>query len=144
MTALAIRQAVANMVVNDGNEVATVYFYRNDQIPFAQTPALVITSPEDDETFKTLGQRTTREQTLKVEVEYLDAPLVGDDLQAQMATVETWFEIAKSNLRNSTLAELGGGWVTRLQTVIDQPLIDEGRVLYHGVLHVWFKTLITS
>lgn len=148
LTAFQIRQAVASVVTTQttagtaNNSVSTIYFFRSDQIPFAQTPALVVTSPEDDEVFTTVGGGRS-EGTVKVEVEYLDAPLVGDDLQQQMAAVELWFEQAKENMRRNPQGTVSNvrGWarLTRMRTVIDQPLIDQGRVLYHGTLYVWVK-----
>ncbi len=147
-TALSIRQAVATVVTtatlpgSADNPVSSIYFFRNDQIPFAQTPALIVTCPDDDEVITALGGGRS-EETLKVEVEYLDAPLASDDLQVQMAAVEAWFEQAKINLRRNpqgTVATVRGwAWLLRMRTVIDQPLVDQGRVLYHGCLYIWVK-----
>jgi hypothetical protein len=153
MSALALRQTVAAIVTTattagtSANAVANIFYFRNDQIPFDQTPALIITSPDEDEDFTTLGG-TRSELALKVDVEYLDAPLQDDDLQVQMATVEAWFEQAKINLRHNPQGVVSGTreWakVTRMRTVIDQPLVDQGRVLYHGCLYVWLKTYLAT
>jgi hypothetical protein len=153
MTALLMRQALATVITSvtaagtTANPVANIFYFRRDQIPFDQTPALIVTSPDDDESFTTLGANRS-EQTLKIDVDYLDAPLQGDDLQAQMATVEAWFEQAKINLRRNpqgTIATVRGwAWMSRMRTVIDQPLVDQGRVLYHGCLYVWLRANLTG
>jgi hypothetical protein len=148
MTSLAIRTAAATVATtatatgSANNPVSTTYFWQPDQIPFAQTPALIVTSPDVDEHFTTLGAGRS-EELVTVEIEYLDAPLSGDDLQTQMAEVELWFEQARANLRANPLGTISGtahwAWINRMRTRIDKPLVDEGRVFYHGSLTVWLK-----
>jgi hypothetical protein len=141
-TALGTVLTVATEAGTGNNPVANIFYFRADQIAFDETPAIIITSPDDDEQFTTLGASTT-EQTLKIDIDYLDAPLQGDDLQVQMAAVEAWFEQAKTNLRRNPKGTISNAnswsWISRMRTIIDQPLIDEGRVLYHGTLMVWLK-----
>jgi hypothetical protein len=63
-----------------------------------------------------------------------------------MALVEAWFEQAKTNIRNNPRGIVSGNreWaaIMRMRTVIDQPIVDQGRVLYHGCLYVWVKTYL--
>jgi hypothetical protein len=145
MTTLAIRQAVAQIVTTTttggtaDNPVATTHFYQPDQIPFESTPALVVTCSDENEHFTTMSA-SMAESTITIEVEYLDAPLVGDDLQAAMADVEAWFDRAKINLRRNNRGIIGSAaswaFLKSMRTQIDKPLMDEGRVLYHGCLYV--------
>jgi hypothetical protein len=159
MTALSLRQALATIATSntvDGtldNPVSTLYFWTPDQIAFDATPALVVTSPDEEEKPLTLGVRTLggstahTQITLKVDLEYLDAPLAGDDEQEAMAALEQWFETAKANLRLNRLGQISGtnNWlaVDRMHTIIDRPLRDAGRVMYQGCLSVWLRAIAT-
>jgi hypothetical protein len=145
MTALDIRQALATVLTTTtqagtgDNPVTTTHFFHPDQIPFEATPALILTCPDEDEHFTTLSASHS-ESTVTVEVEYLDAPITGDDLQEQMAAVEAWFEQAKVNLRHNSRGIISGNaywaFTKRIRTKIDKPLVDQGRVFYHGCLYV--------
>lgn len=145
MTAFTIRQALATVVTTAtiagtaNNSVVTTHFYMPDQIPFEATPALIACSPDEDEHFTTISASRS-ESLVTVDIEYLDAPVAGDTTEAQMQVVEAWFDQAKTNLRANSRGVLGGipswAFIKRMRTRIDKPLVDQGRVFYHGMLSV--------